>query len=310
MNLYLAPMMGITTVQYRNAYVEIFGGLDGLYTPFVATTHMRKKNSTLFDDILPENNTHTLPIFPQLLGNNSSDFKFFAHTITQLGYKEINWNIGCPYPAVTRKKKGSGILPYPEMIDAFLDNVCEQMNYNLSVKMRLGFDNASEGLKVIEILNQYPIANVTIHGRVGKQRYEGDVDLDGFSELYKACNHPVIYNGDVLTISDYKRVHNRFPDIDEIMIGRGALRNPFLASEIKRITFSEAEKLEKLRRFHKVMYDHFHVAYSNEQFLCGQLKKFWEYTAYALNNRDEFLNEIRLISTLTEYHRVCDKYLG
>lgn len=310
MKLYLAPFMAITTTEYRNAFVDIFGGIDAVYAPFIATTHMRKKNSTLFEDIRLDTNTNKVPLIPQLLSNTSTDFKFFASTMVHMGHTEINWNIGCPYPTVTKKQKGSGILPYPNLVRDFLEKICEQQNYNLSVKMRLGLNHYEEGLRIMEVLNDFPLASVTIHGRLGKQLYEGVVNVDAFEALYNISKHPVIYNGDILTIDDFKRIQTRFPNVEGYMLGRGALRNPFLPSEIKGISLSNDEKMAKLVAFHHRMYKHYASVYSNEQFLCGQLKKFWDYTGHALIQKDEFLKEIRLCSSVAQYLGICDKYLG
>ncbi|MBC7958653.1 MAG: tRNA-dihydrouridine synthase, partial [Vallitaleaceae bacterium] len=99
MNLSLAPIQGMTTSVYRNAFAKIFGGIDTYYTPFITTS--AALNKALLKDLLPEHNDAGVAIIPQLLGNNGADFRLYTSALVDLGYKEINWNIGCPFPMVT-----------------------------------------------------------------------------------------------------------------------------------------------------------------------------------------------------------------
>lgn len=306
MNILLAPMHGMTDAFYRNTYAKIFGSIDTYYTPFIGTTKMRKSTSLSFKDILPTHNSN-LDIVPQLLSNNSSDFNYYASCISDLGYNEINWNIGCPFHKVARKKKGSGILPHPDLIKAFLDDICSHGKYDLSIKMRLGYENKNEGLKVIQLLNDYPLKNVTIHGRVGTQLYNGKVDLDSFEELYTKSTHKVIYNGDIFGLDDYKHIQTRFPNIHNYMIGRGALNNPFLASSIKGISYSNNEKVSKLTDFHKSMFNYYQSILDSEIRLLSKMKEFWVYLSNTVDPSGDLLLRIRQCKTLNEYHQLITR---
>lgn len=295
----------MTIAFQRKLYTEIFGGIDACYAPFIATTHMRKKRSPLFEDILPENN-NDVPLIPQILGNNSDDFRFFASRISAMGYEEVNWNIGCPYPTITKKKKGSGILPYPDKIRSFLENVCQDDTYTLTVKMRLGLEDNEEGLRVMEVLNEYPIGNVTIHGRLGVQKYSGTVDLDAFELLLKTSRHEVIYNGDIFTVEDYKKIQSRFPDIDGFMLGRGALRDMFLPSTIKGVRLSDSERLDKLQQYHQAFYDYYDADMDDTRLFINKMKEFWVYASYQVDGDGIFLKKIRQCQSLDDYKWVCD----
>lgn len=303
MNIYLAPMHGMTDAFYRNTYATIFGNIDTYYTPFIGTTNMRKSSSSLFNDILKANN-HDLDIVPQLLSNNSEDFNYFASSITHHGYSEINWNIGCPFHKVARKQKGSGILPYPDLIKTFLDDICRTKTYDLSIKMRLGYAHKDEGLAVIELFNDYPLKNITIHGRVGTQIYTGHVDLDGFNELYKTSIHKIIYNGDIYTHKDYLTIQQRFPDINDFMIGRGALNNPFLASNIKGDLIPSNTKVHKLIQFHTEIFTYYEDILDSDLRLLSKMKEFWVYLSIPIDPTGELLKKIRQCHSLTEYHHL------
>ncbi len=111
--------------------------------------------------------------------------------LADAGYGEVDWNLGCPYPMVAGKKRGSGLLPYPEAIGEFLDRVCPRLGIGLSVKMRLGRYDARESAALAPVLNAYPLRKVTVHPRIGVQLYGGSVDLEGFAALAGSLRHPV-----------------------------------------------------------------------------------------------------------------------
>ncbi len=301
MKLFLAPIQGMTIAYYRNLYSELFGGIDAYYAPFIATTGVRKSSTSLFKDIDKEFNNKNIEVVPQLLGNNADDFKYFAKKIVDRGYKEINWNIGCPFPTVTKKKKGSGILPHPDMIKNFLDEVCLDESFDLTVKLRLGLNNLEEGMKVIELLNDYPLKGVMIHGRTGAQKYEGTVDLDAFETMYSKSKHEMTYNGDIFTVEDFKKIQARFPNINNFMIGRGALIDPFLPAAIKGVILSDDQKILKIKEFHDSAYNHYKSILSGDKHLCDKMKEFWAYTSVNIDQDGKFMKKIRKCKTDAVY---------
>lgn len=303
MNLFLAPIQGMTIACYRNAFAEIFGGIDKYYAPFIATADMKKINQ-LLKDILPENNNTSIKVIPQLLGNNGDDFKYFSSAIARMGYKEVNWNIGCPYPMVTNKKKGSGILSYPEMIKSFLDTVCADSSYILTVKMRLGLNNVEEGIHVIDILNEYPLGGVIIHARTGLQMYTGNVDLNAFEALYSACRHQVTYNGDIFTYDDFTQLNLRFPGIKSIMLGRGALSDPFLPAAIKGQKIPAASKVSMVKQFHDEIFNYYNNILSGDKHLCDKMKEFWVYMSVHLDKDGKLMKKIKKCHTSKGYLEV------
>lgn len=299
--LFLAPIQGMTNAYYRNIYAELFGGIDTYYAPFIGTSSMRKPNSPLFKDILPENNNDINNVVPQLLGNNGDDFRFFASIIADMGYNEINWNIGCPYPTVTKKKKGSGILPYPDIIKSVLDEACKDTSYKLTVKTRLGLNDLEEGLKVIDLLNDYPLDGIIIHGRTGLQRYEGTVNLDDLETLMNASKHEVTYNGDIYTYDDYIKMHKRFPSISKFMLGRGALTDPFLPSVIKNHGQAHDNEIEVMKHFHDLVFKHYETILSGDKHLCDKMKEFWVYISMHIDASGKLLKKFRKCRNKSSY---------
>ncbi|MBT8046277.1 MAG: tRNA-dihydrouridine synthase family protein, partial [Pontiella sp.] len=194
--LVLAPMRGITTMHYRKAFVRHFKGLDLEMAPFISTVSAERINPKLLKDVLPENNSG-LPLIPQLIGNNPDDFVQMAIALHDLGYEEVNWNLGCPHKPIRKKRRGSGLLPHPELVDSILDQICDRSPCRISVKVRLGVSDKSELLKLIPVLNRYPLSEVIIHPRTAEQMYDGTADLNAFEEALKILQLPVCYNGDI-----------------------------------------------------------------------------------------------------------------
>lgn len=310
MNLFLAPLQGMTTACYRNAFARIFGGVDAYYAPFIATADQKKVSPQILKDLLPERNESIVKVIPQLLSNNGADFRTFSFAISELGYNEINWNIGCPFPMVTNKKKGSGILPYTDIIKSFLDVVCADKSYSLTVKMRLGLHNPEEGLRVIEILNEYPLGGVIIHARTGIQMYEGNVDLHSFEALASACKHEVTYNGDIFTYDDFKHIIMRYPSINNFMLGRGALSNPFLPAIIKGQTIQSSNKTTLIRQFHDEIYNYYKSVLSGEKHLCDKMKEFWIYMSVHLDNNGKLMKKIRKCHYSADYLKIVEQTLN
>ena len=194
--LILAPMRGITTMHYRKAFVRHFQGLDIEMAPFISTVGAERINPKLLKDVLPSSNSG-LPLIPQLIGNRADDFVRMACALRELGDNEVNWNLGCPHKPIRKKRRGSGLLPHPDAVDAILDQVCERSPCRISVKVRLGVSDKSELMKLVPVLNRYPLSEVVIHPRTAEQMYTGTVDLDAFEEAFQALELPVCYNGDI-----------------------------------------------------------------------------------------------------------------
>jgi len=306
MKLSLAPIQGSTIAFYRALYHDLFGGIDTYYSPFIGTTDPGKSSKVLYKDLFPENNREDIRVIPQLLGNKGHDFNYYASKIVDMGYSEINWNIGCPFPTVSKKIKGSGILAHPDMVDRFLDEVCKEKNYDLTVKMRLGLTDFTEGQAIMKILNQYPIHKVILHARTGDQKYEGHVHLDAFEDQYNLCEHELVYNGDIFKVEDVNIIEKRFPKVNEIMIGRGALRDPFLPGDIKGI-HHDADRMAIIKHFHQTVFDHYAEVLSGDKHLTDRMKEFWSYLSFHMDPSGKYLKKIKKCKTKDAYLTVVNQ---
>ena len=233
--LYLAPLEGITGYIYRNAYQKYFGGINRYFTPFIAPAKGKPFRHRELADVRPEHNTGIM-VIPQILTNHSEGFIKAAKALADMGYDEININMGCPSGTVVSKGKGSGMLADPTKLDHFLEEIFAADICKISVKTRLGMEFADEFPDILDVLMKYPFTEVIIHPRTREDYYGGSVDLAMFDlavERYGEQTESVLcYNGDITDVAGYKKIQKRYPQVDKIMIGRGIIGNPFLPQEI------------------------------------------------------------------------------
>lgn len=271
----LAPMQGLTEVLFRRVYEECFpGAIEMAVSPFLSLTHGNLAEAwEKIDDVLPEANAGSIPVIPQILGKEPEEFVELGNRLYELGYNEINWNMGCPMRKVTGKHRGSGILPYPDEVRTILDSIVPRLKPQLSVKMRLGLRSKEEVFALVPIINDYPIASVTVHPRLGRQQYTGHPDLDTFGEVLPLFRHPVVYNGDICTAADARRIRTRFPQVADIMVGRGILYHPTLPLEIKGVQVDDTLKLNK--RFILRLVEEIGRRLPTEQSRLRKTKEYW-----------------------------------
>ncbi len=303
--LYLAPIRGFTDRPYRNALKKHFNFFDKTITPFIPAACPIIKKSFLTD--VDPNENFGFPIIPQILSNDAEPFILFAKTLfDNFGYKEVNLNLGCPHPMVAKKKRGSGLLPFPDEIDKLFDSALKTIPNKLSIKLRLGRNNINEIFNIIPILNKYPLTEIIIHPRTGIQAYDGDVDLQTFSDCIKEIKHPIVYSGDIYRLSDYQKLKNLFPKIDRWMLGRGALMNPFLAGTIKGQIFNNSEKLKKLKDFHDEVFSNYDKILSGPGHVLDKMKGFWIYFSHIFEFKKNFMKKIKRANTKKDYMDAID----
>ncbi len=307
--LILAPMRGITTMHYRRAFVRHFQGLDIEMAPFISTVGAERINPKLLKDVLPENNSG-LPLIPQLIGNKADDFVQMAIALHDLGYEEINWNLGCPHKPIRNKRRGSGLLPYPDTVDALLDQICDRSPCKISIKVRLGVSEKSELMKLIPVLNRYPLSEVIVHPRTAEQMYNGTVDLNAFEEAFQAFERPVCYNGDINDLSFYQTVAKRFPTINRYMLGRGLLANPFLCEIIKSGNPKPENAIERIAAFHEDVLVSYETLLDGDRPVLGKMKEFWTYQSTHLSNGHQLFKKLKKTQRLTTYKVIVAEFLA
>lgn len=296
MKLYFAPLEGITTYIYRNAHAKMFGGCDAYYSPFITPSDNEKIGRKGFRDILPENNSAPLKI--QVLTNNSQSFLKFADKAKSYGYNEINLNLGCPSGTVVGKNRGAGFLRNTDMLDKFLYEIFCASSVNISIKTRVGYFSADEFDSLMEIYNKYPLSLLIIHPRCREDFYKGEPHIASFEKAYENSPHKLCYNGNVFSVSDFESISSRFPDIDSIMIGRGAVANPAIFREIaggKRLTTAE------LIEFTQILRESYGAVLDSDTFTLHKLKEIWIYMMQNFPNEKKILKTVKRTNKLSEF---------
>lgn len=304
-----SPLQGFTDFRFRNAFNQYFGGIDTYYSPYIRLNGTLEIKPAYDRDLLIKNNTE-LEVIPQIMTNDADEFLFVANYIKQLGYNELNWNLGCPYPMVVNRGMGSGLICEPQKIDSILERVHAESDIIVSMKMRMGYENSTEILNVLPILDKYPIKNIAIHARIGKQLYKGGVDLESFQQCLNRTNHIIYYNGDITSVSKYRELADRFPSIDHWMIGRGLIADPFLPSMIKNNTTEYPEnRVELFSKFHDTLFHEFENALSGPKHIALKMISYWEYFSSTFENPQKVLKKIKKAKNNASYDQAVKEIL-
>jgi tRNA-dihydrouridine synthase len=296
-----SPLQGFTDFRFRNAFHKYFGGIDTFYSPYIKLNGKLVIKGSYERDILPENNS-TLNVIPQIITNDAEEFLFVAKYVQQFGYKELNWNLGCPYPMVAKCGMGSGLISNTSQIEHILKRVHNETDIIVSMKMRMGYENPTEILDVFPILEQYPIKNIAIHARIGKQLYKGGVDLDSFQKCLDTSKQKIYYNGDITSVEKFRTMQERFPSIDHWMIGRGLIADPFLPSMIKNNTTEYPKnKFEIFEAFHDTIYQEYDAYLQGPTPIRMKMLGFWEYFSESFSNPQKTYKKIKKAGNSKNY---------
>ncbi len=301
MKIYFAPLEGITGFIFRNAYNDIFKSkIDKYFSPFIAPGINQVLSRKEMRDILPENNCG-INLIPQLLGCRPTEMLMAIEQIKDLGYEEVNINLGCPSGTVVAKKKGSGFLAYPEELDEFLYEIYDKADIKVSIKTRIGKDSPEEFYKILDIYNKYQMSELIIHPRIQKDFYKNVPNMEMFDYAVNNSKNTICYNGNILTKEDYEDIKNKYEavNVDSIMIGRGLLRNYMLVDEIRDEIQIDRSKLIE---FHNRIQAAYVEEMSGERPVLFKMKELWTYMGDLFDDCDKELKKLRKSNKLSEYN--------
>lgn len=270
MELYLAPMEGITTYTYRNLHEELFGGCDAYYAPFIVPSGNEKLRIKSLRDIAPENNNVNLKV--QVMCTTKTQFENFAVKVKEIGYDEVNLNLGCPSGTVVKKARGSGALKNPDALDEMLGGIFEMEDIKISIKTRTGFYSHDEFENLMKIYAKYPVSKLIVHPRIREEYYKGKPNLESFKRAYEISKDNLCYNGDIFSVRDYLEIKEKFPGINSVMIGRGCVRNPAIFREIRGVKRLSTAELVK---FSNMIEERYVGIYRTETNVLHKLKEIW-----------------------------------
>lgn len=305
--LYLAPLQSFTDHHFRNAFQQTLGDVDRFYAPYLKMSNDGTIKEGPKQDVLPKNNPFEL-VVPQLMACCADDFMVMANYLSGLGYEEVNWNLGCPYPMVAKRDLGSGILNKPEKVLSILEEVIPKTNLSIGIKMRMGYEDTSDILRLLPALNQFPLSEVIVHARYGKQLYAGNCDHDRFEESIPLTNHKLIYNGDIVSVKDFRMLKQRFPSIHHWMIGRGAVSNPFLFEMIQEDEDEMPEDWKEVfYQFVQLLLDSQLKESSNEGNVLIKMKHFWEYFSASFDDESRVYRKIKKANSILDYSDIVEE---
>ena len=308
--LYSSPLQGFTDFRFRNAFQKYFGGIDQYMAPYIRLNGKMDIKASVQRDILPENNC-TPDLIPQVITKDAGEFLFVAEFVQNLGYKELNWNLGCPYPMVAKRGMGSGLLSNPGLIEEVLHIVSNESDIKVSVKMRLGYESADEIYDVLPVLEKFELENISIHPRIGKQLYKGEVDLNSFENCLKQSSHQLIYNGDITSVQVFRSLKERFNSIDHWMIGRGLIADSFLPTMIKANSpIYPEDRFEKFNKFHDSLFSSYKEALSGTKHVLIRMYQFWEYFILSFPDSSKGLKMIKKAKDFASYHKAVQHIIA
>lgn len=292
-----APLDGITRSVFRRVWACRFGGADRIFVPFFSPTHQHVITPRDLREITREG-AEDLPLVPQVMSCLAPDFLWAAEVLGDMGYPEVNLNLGCPSGTVTAKGKGSGFLARPEDLDAFFDQVFSQVHLPVSVKTRLGYQTPEEFPRLLEIFNRYPIVCLTIHARVRTEKYKGPLHLDVFEAALQKSRNPVCYNGDLQTVAGVRELERRFPAAEAVMIGRGGVADPAL---FRKLRGGSAATREELQSFTQELYQEYQAFYGQVGTAAQRMREVWFYLIHLFEDADRLNRPMRRFRTPGEY---------
>ena len=291
MRYYYAPMEGITDATFRRLHHKYFPGVDKYFMPFISPTIHRTLTHREARE-LPRADSVDFAAVPQLLGKNVEDMLWAVAVCADLGYDEVNINLGCPSGTVVSKGKGSGMLSDLDALDSFLEAIYAKAVLPVSLKTRIGVNDSENWENILEIYRRYPVKELTVHPRIRKAFYKGDCDLTAFARSVENSPFPVCYNGNMYSLADAEAIAARFPTVESVMIGRGLVADPgMLAGSTDRQT---------LKAFLSELSDTYCIVFESKRNAIYRMKDNWHYLISLFEGSDKLWKEMR---KSTDYDR-------
>ena len=305
MELLFAPLEGVTGYIYRNAHHKYYPGVvSTYYAPFISPAKEKSMTPRELRDIVPHNNDGC--VVPQILTNNADYFSKCARKLCDMGYREINLNLGCPSGTVVAKGKGAGMLADLDALDAFLETVFEAAKsepYRISVKTRIGKTDPDEFYELLPIFNRYPIEKLIVHPRIQKEFYKNKPRMAYVEYALKNSTLNIIYNGDLINSEDIERIDKLYKknnkEISSVMIGRGLLMKPYGFAD-------DNVDYDKLRAFHDELLMGYREIMSGDKNTLYRMKELWTYLIASFPDADKMAKQIRKCESMECYNRIVD----
>lgn len=300
--IYQAPLQGFTDFGFRKVLAESFGGIDKFFIPYISYGKGHEIKRSQLREVFPENN-QSLPVVAQVLFSDGTELTELVSILKDYGYNEINLNLGCPYPMVTNKGRGAALLEKPEVLfEALQQLYSKNSQVRFSVKMRAGMTNDRDAEAIFEVLNQFPLEEVIFHPRTADLMYDGQANPQLFANAVSLVKHPLVYNGDIVSVAGFQELQAILPAQNSWMIGRGLLANPALGAQLKGDVFNPNELREKLRDFHDRIFDNYSSRLDGSGHVLMKMNQFWTYFCESFTNPHKAMKLVKKSTSLHKYN--------
>ena len=304
----LAPMQDVTGLPFMKVIARR-GSPDYFFTEFIRVHAHSRISPEILSSITDKPDGR--PVFAQLIGENLDDLRRVAREINSYPVSGLDLNLGCPAPRVYKKNVGGGLLRDPEKIRRILEVLSEETNFLLSVKMRIGFEDDRFFEPILDILAESTVGLVSIHARTVKGGYNSTPSYEHVEKAVRWLTCPVLLNGSVET-GDHALSLREKTGAHGIMIGRSAIRNPWIFRQIGDLQAGRGIFQPKLAD----LFDYFEDLYASlekpgirEESLVGRMKKFLNFVGLSVDSEGEFLFNMRRARTRTELFQVCERFM-
>ena len=301
MRYYYAPLEGITDATFRRLHHKFFPGVDRYFMPFLSPTIHRCLTGREVRE-LPRADSVGFAAVPQLLGKNVEDMLWSIEVCRDLGYDEVNINLGCPSGTVVSKGKGSGMLSDLYALDEFLSAIYAKAVLPVSLKTRIGVNDSDNWEKILEIYRDYPVKELTVHPRIRKAFYKGDCDMEAFARAVEGSPVPVCYNGNINSLEDAAKIAERFPTVESVMIGRGLVADPGM--------LCGGTNRETLKAFLNELSDTYCTVFESKRNAIYRMKDNWHYLIALFEGSDKLWKEMRKSTDYDRFMAIANEIIA
>lgn len=289
--------------------ISQYGGADLYYTEYFRV----REGSHLEPKILQSitHNPTNRPVVAQMIGNHIPSLVRSAQELQQHPIAAVDLNLGCPAPVVYRKCAGGGLLRDLQRVDSILGALRDAVDIKFTVKTRIGFDDAAVFDELLPIFARHSIDLLTVHGRTVAEGYRSEVHYDFIARSVESVPCPVLANGNVYSAQKAGEVLT-LTGARGLMIGRGAIRNPWMFEQIRQFRRGEPIQRPKGREVLDYVAALFEMTESFglvESSRVQAMKKYMNFIGLGVEPTGEFLHEIRRVQTRADFFRICQSFL-
>jgi tRNA-dihydrouridine synthase len=306
--LALAPMQGVTDLRFLRL-IAAYGGSDVYFTEYFRVYATSRLNKHVLKSIT-ENPTGR-PVIPQVIGNDLPALVRTARELQQYPVPAVDLNLGCPAPVVYRKGAGGGLLREPQRVSAILGALRDAVKTRFTVKTRLGFDSPEVFSELLPIFARHSLDLLTVHGRTVKEMYRTEVHYDLIARAVADLPCPVLANGNVYSAQKAADVLES-TGARGLMIGRGAIRNPWLFRQIRQHQRGEPLFIPRgveVLAYVRALYEAVCSPAARESAQVQKMKKYLNYLGVGVEPTGQFLHQVRRVTTTADLFRMCGEFL-